>query len=380
MNSKKIYKNMLKERGLSKYACKDKDAIRLNEYKGDIRPNYFRDIDRIIHSLSYTRYMDKTQVFTVQKHDHISKRMVHVQLVSKIARTIGRALCLNEDLIEAIALGHDIGHVPYGHLGERILNSISKECNEGIFMHNVQSVRTFMNIENNGLGSNLTVQVLDGILCHNGEEFISKYEYKNKTEKDFLKDYKSCYKSKENISTLLPMTLEGCVVRVSDGIAYLGRDLEDANVLGLVSKKDIPKSISNVLGYENRDIINTIICDIIEKSLGKDYIAISENVYTAMNDLKTFNYEYIYNKANTNDNIKKIEKMFRKLFDVNLYFLENKIKDSDIYEIYLNKMSKKYTHNNTNERMVLDYIAGMTDDFFHVQYDKIKKYDISSKY
>lgn len=379
MNSKKIYKNMLKEKNLSKYACKDKDAVRLNEYKGDIRPNYFRDIDRIIYSLSYTRYMDKTQVFTEQKHDHISKRMVHVQLVSKIARTIGRALGLNEDLIEAMSLGHDIGHVPYGHLGERILNSISKEHGEGVFMHNVQSVRTFMYLENNGFGSNLTIQTLDGMLCHNGEEFLPIYEYHNKTEKEFIKDYKSCYKSKDKINALIPMTLEGCVVRISDGIAYLGRDLEDASLLGMVSKNDLPKSITDVLGFENSNIINTIILDIINESYGKNYIALSERVYTAMNDLKTFNYEYIYNKVNSNDNIKKIEKMFRKLFDVNLYFLENKITDTDIYNIYLNKMNKKYVNGNTSERIVLDYIAGMTDDFFKTQYDKIKKYDIIGK-
>lgn len=379
MNNKKIYKNMLKEKNLSKYACKDKDAIRLNTYKGDIRPNYFRDIDKIIYSLSYTRYMDKTQVFTEQKNDHISKRMVHVQLVSKIARTIGRALCLNEDLIEAIALGHDIGHVPYGHLGERILNSLSTNCGEGVFMHNVQSVRNFMFLENNGSGSNLTIQVLDGILCHNGEEFLSRYDYKTKLEKDFLKDYKACYKSKDNINNLIPMTLEGCVVRVSDGIAYLGRDLEDANILGLVSKKDLPNNITSVLGFENKDIINTIILDIIEQSYGKNYIAISEKVYTAMNSLKAFNYEYIYNKANSNDNIKKIEKMFKKVFSTNIYFLENKIVDSDIYSVYLNKMSKKYINNNTNERIVLDYIAGMTDEFFKLQYDKIKSYDIMNK-
>ena len=376
MNQKKIYKNMLKEKNLSKYACLDKNAIRLNEYNGDIRPNYFRDIDRIIYSLSYTRYMDKTQVFTTQKNDHISKRMVHVQLVSKIARTIGRALSLNEDLIEAIALGHDIGHVPYGHLGERILNSISKEHNEGIFMHNVQSVRTFMNIENNGNGSNLTIQVLDGIMCHNGEEFLPKYEYRNKTTKEFLKDYKSCYKSKENINNLLPMTLEGCVVRVSDGIAYLGRDLEDANILGMISKKDLPKEITKILGYDNRDIINTIILDIIDNSLGKNYIALSDKVYTAMNNLKTFNYQYIYNKANSNDDIKKIEKMFRKLFEVNVYFIENKVVDSDIYTVFLNSMCKKYINSNTTERIVIDYISGMTDDFFKKQYDKLKKYDI----
>ena len=170
-----IKNNMLKyEKNLNKYASKDKDAIRLNPIKEDIRPNYFRDIDRIIHSLSYTRYSDKTQVFSNNENDHISRRIIHVQLVNKIARTIGRALKLNEDLIEAIALGHDLGHVPFGHTGERILNKISIENNEGIFMHNVQSVRTLMHIENKGLGRNITIQVLDGILCHNGEKLLKK--------------------------------------------------------------------------------------------------------------------------------------------------------------------------------------------------------------
>ena len=163
------------EKYLSEYACLDKEAIRFKEEDSDIRPNYFHDIDRIIHSLSYTRYLDKTQVFTRSDNDHISKRITHVQLVSKIARTIGRALALNEDLIEAIALGHDIGHTPLGHTGEAILNDLSlQELNE-YFAHNIQSVRHLMIVDNNGKGFNLTVQVLDGIMCHNGEMLDSKY-------------------------------------------------------------------------------------------------------------------------------------------------------------------------------------------------------------
>ena len=177
-----IKENMLRyEKDLNKYATHNIDAIRLKDSKSDLRPEFYRDIDRIIHSLGYTRYGDKTQVFSNNENDHISKRIVHVQLVSKIARTIGRALKLNEDLIEAIALGHELGHVPFGHVGERILNDISLKNNEGIFMHNIQSVRTLMDIENNGKGSNLTIQVLDGILCHNGEELLKCYKYKNKT-------------------------------------------------------------------------------------------------------------------------------------------------------------------------------------------------------
>src|SRR5574344_893990 len=243
MNIKEV---MLKRETLySPYAAFDKDAIRLKPFVPDMRPNYSRDIDRIIHSASFTRYMDKTQVFSFKENDNIQTRMVHVQLVSKIARTIGRALSLNEDLIEAIALGHDLGHVPYGHIGERFLNEISLKHNEGYFNHNVQSVRNLMVIENNGEGLNLSVQVLDGILCHNGELELQEYRPKKKTTEDFLNDYNNCYNVPKYVKTLVPMTLEGCVVRLSDIIAYLGRDIEDAEKLGLFNKKDIPKEISD---------------------------------------------------------------------------------------------------------------------------------------
>ena len=163
----KIIENMkIHNQNLSKYASKDEDAVRLQPNKDDFRTSYFRDIDRIIYSLSYTRYIDKTQVFSFENNDMISKRMTHIQLVSKIARTIGRGLSLNEDLIEAASLGHDLGHVPFGHEGEKILNKLSQKYNEGYFHHNVQSVRTLMNIENEGKGNNVTLQVLDAILCH----------------------------------------------------------------------------------------------------------------------------------------------------------------------------------------------------------------------
>ena len=177
---------MLKhEENYSKYATFDKESIRFKDYIPDIRPNFFRDTDRIIYSSSYTRYIGKTQVFTLPTNDNVSRRSIHVQLVAKIARSIGRALSLNEDLIEAIALGHDLGHVPYGHVGERFLNEISLKHNEGYFNHNVQSVRNLMVIENNGKGLNLSVQVLDGILCHNGELELQEYRPKKKTTEDF---------------------------------------------------------------------------------------------------------------------------------------------------------------------------------------------------
>ena len=153
-----------KEKYLSKYATKSSDAIRLKKDDEDIRPAFFHDIDRIIHANSYTRYLDKTQVFTREINDHISKRITHVQLVSKIARTIGRALNLNEDLIEGIALGHDIGHTPLGHVGESILNKISKRELDEYFAHNIQGVRHYMYVEKNGKGLNLSIQILDGII------------------------------------------------------------------------------------------------------------------------------------------------------------------------------------------------------------------------
>lgn len=376
MNIDVIKKNMLKnEAYLSKYACLDEDAIRLKKYnvKEEIRGNYFRDIDRIIYSLSYMRYIDKTQVFSNINNDHISRRIIHVQMVSKIARTIGRALNLNEDLIEAIALGHDIGHVPFGHVGESILNDISLKHGEGIFMHNVQSVRNMMYIEKHGEGINLTLQTLDGILCHNGEQLESKYIAKPKTKEEFLDEYNLCYKSKENIYSLVPMTLEGAVVRISDIVAYIGRDIEDAIRLGIIKKSDISSDIAGILGTTNKQIINTLVLDIINNSYNKPYIKLSDAVLDSLNKLIKFNYNNIYYKANSKDKIDEYKKMFNELFDNYLMEIKSNNKDSDIFTMYLNDMTKTYLENTTDERKVIDYIAGMTDAYFLKQYQNIKK-------
>src|SRR5574344_2704507 len=248
MNKEIEERMLIKNNYLSKYACKDKDAIRFYPTVEDIRPDFFRDIDRIIYSLSYTRYIDKTQVFSNIHNDHISKRMTHVQMVSKIARTIGRALGLNEDLIEAASLGHDLGHVPFGHTGEAILNDISVKNGEGYFNHNVQSVRLLIYVEHDGKGSNLCLQTLDAILCHNGEIESKKYQPIKKDKKEFLTEYNNCYIIKETNTFLLPMTLEVCVVRVSDIISYVGKDIEDAILLHMLKKEDIPSYITDVLG------------------------------------------------------------------------------------------------------------------------------------
>lgn len=367
-----------KDKFLSPYASKNEEGLRLNQESQDIRPNYFRDIDRIIYSLSYTRYIDKTQVFSHKENDHISKRMTHVQMVSKIARTIGRALSLNEDLIEAAALGHDLGHPPFGHTGEAILNKISLELGLGYFNHNIQSVRTLLKIENQGKGSNLCLQTLDAIMCHNGEIELAEYYPVSKDIETFLQEYNLSYQDNNIIKKLRPMTLEGCIVRVSDIIAYIGRDIEDTIRLGIITKDDIPQNIKNILGDNNRDIINTIILDIITNSYQKPYIKISPNIFTAIKELKKFNYENIYYKANTNEDINQYEMMFRKLIEVYYYQLQNNKEEEIIYQSYLNHMSKEYRQNNSNYRIIIDYIAGMTDDYFKKQYEKYKNYQTKS--
>lgn len=358
---------------LSNCACLDSEAIRLKEENdNDIRTPFFRDIDRIIYSLSYNRYSDKTQVFSQNDNDHICKRMIHVQLVSKVARTIGRALNLNEDLIEAAALGHDLGHAPIGHVGESILNKISLEHNEGYFNHNVQSVRTLMNLEENGKGRNITLQVLDGILCHNGEFALKEYRPVNKTKEEFFKEYENTYKNPLAVKKLVPMTLEGCVVRISDIIAYIGKDIEDAIMLGIIKINEIPKEVTEVLGVNNRTTVNTLITDVIASSIGKDYICMSDRVFKALEELKDFNYKNIYLKANSKEQINNYEIMFRSIFNDSLNALKNNDKEANIFKIYLNNMSEEYKNNNTLERIVIDYIAGMTDDFLLNEYNKIK--------
>lgn len=362
--------NLLKnEENMSMYATKSSDGVRLKEFKEDIRPNYFRDIDKIIYSHCYSRYIDKTQVFSFKNNDHITKRIIHVQLVSKIARTIGRALNLNEDLIEAISLGHDVGHVPFGHVGESILNEISLKYLDEPFKHNVQSVRNLMVLENNGRGINLCVQVLDGILCHNGEKLQKIYNYKHKTTEEFIKEYNKCY-TKEKFD-LVPMTLEGCVVRLSDVIGYLGRDIEDAITLGIIDKEDIPINIRKKLGENNSSIISLIINDVIINSINKPYIKLSDEYYNLMNELLDFNYKNIYAKAYTNDEKNKIKEMFNDIYKSYLIDLETNNINSSICKVFLNEMNEEYKNNTSNERIVIDYISGMTDDFFVNEYNKL---------
>ena len=358
------------------YRAKDEDAIRRKQdwdRNKLLRPAYIRDCEKIMHTPYYNRYADKTQVFSFYKNDDISRRALHVQLVSRIARNIGGLLGLNVDLIEAIALGHDIGHTPLGHTGEAFLNEISlRELGE-YFSHNIQSVRDLMFIENNGNGLNLTIQVYDGIMCHNGEMLESIYRPVSKTKEEFLREYNLAYKDIKTSRTFRPMTLEGCVVRISDIIGYIGRDIEDAIMLGIIKREELPDSISNVLGTTNREIINTIVMDIVNNSLNKPYIKLSDDVFKALFDLKKFNYEHIYKYGMTDEMREYYSIGMNKLFTRYLDDIRNKNYESDIFTIFLNGQSDKYNLNTSDKRKVIDFIAGMTDDFFMNEVDNINK-------
>ena len=370
----KVMKNMTENESiLSERASKSKDAIKFKEDKIDIRPAYFRDIDRIIHSLSYTRYIDKTQVYSFVDNDHITHRVLHVQLVSKIARTIGRAVRLNEDLIEAIALGHDVGHSPFGHKGEKFLDNICRREHIGYFCHNAQSVRVLNDLE----GLIITVQTLDGILAHNGEILLNKYEPDKTKTKEDLKNEVNRVMNIENYSKkIVPMTLEGCVVRISDIIAYIGRDIEDAIVVGSINRIDIPSDVVRVLGNNNSEIVNTLILDIIENSYDRDYLCFSKEVFDALMKLKKWSALHIYNSKEATLNEDLLEVCFNKLFDIYLEKLKaidykkgielsDDMTNSDlVFFEFLNSKSEEYLNSTDIRRIVIDYIAGQTDNFF----------------
>lgn len=366
----KINDEMLEEY-LSPYACRSSQAVRLKKEsrKGEfnIRNEFSRDADRILHSTAYTRYMDKTQVFSLFNNDLITHRGLHVQFVAKIARTLGRALKLNEDLIEAIALGHDLGHVPFGHTGERFLSEICESRGLGYFLHNVQSVRVLQELERCGDGLNISVQVLDGILCHNGEFLCRRYVPNfNKTVEDFLHEYEMCSIDKSWDKEIRPMTLEGCVVRICDVVAYIGRDIEDAITVKLISREDIPESITSILGNTNAQIIDTLVEDLLNNSYDKPYLEFSKEKFSALKKLLDFNYKNIYTNPKKEDAEEKYRGLFLSLFESLQYDLANKT--GYITKSYLSDMKKSYTKNNSSDKIVVDFIAGMTDKFFINQY------------
>jgi dGTPase len=355
---------------LSPLAATSTDAVRRHNRKAeDIRTPYTRDADRIIHTRAYTRYIDKTQVFYLVENDHITHRVIHVQIVSKIARTIGRCLRLNEDLIEAIALGHDIGHIPYGHFGETCLSELCEHYGIGRFFHNVQSVQFLDRIED----CDLTMQVLDGILCHNGE--ADDLRISPEVCLNWLAFDKKVQDNADGRRTKAPMTLEGCVVKFSDTIAYIGRDLQDAREVGLIGHTTpVPEECREILGDSNREIINTLIYDLLENSDTEDggYISYSPEVEKALITLRTFSKIHIYNNKKLTSEREKVRQMYATLFATYLNDMEKELKDSKIFTDFIDTswISQNYLASATLPELVRDFIAGMTDRYFAKRYEE----------
>ena len=360
---------------LSKNAAKNSEAIRYfpENRENEIRPPFFHDTDRIIHSNVYTRYIDKTQVFYLCENDHLTHRVLHVQLVAKIARTLGRILKYNEDLIEAIALGHDVGHTPFGHTGERFVSAFLKEKKEGCFRHNAQSFRQLSEIEKNDAGHsiNLCVQTLDGILCHNGEWIAEEYKSDSaKTKETLFEEYRKCLVDEKQTKNLRPMTMEGCIVRVSDVIAYIGRDIEDAIAVNLIKREDIPAEVCEILGNTNKLIVNSLVLDIINNSYGKDTISFSKEAFKALDKLKIWNYDNIYDSPQKMSEDDKIKDMFNSVLNSILNEnLRGNIKQE--YEKWKKEQSEEYFKTNGAARIAVDYLSGMTDDFLMASYREL---------
>ena len=356
------------ERTLPPYATPDSAAIRRRDLQND-RPSvwrtpFIRDVDKILHCPFYNRYADKTQVFSFYRNDDLTRRSLHVQLVSRIARTIGRALRLNLDLIEAIALGHDIGHTPFGHAGEEYLDRCLYRKTGRHFSHNLHSVRVLDGV----FPYNITIQTLSGIACHDGELELSEYRPRPMTDfAAFDEMIAECERDKDAIRRLIPSTLEGCVVRISDIIAYLGKDRQDAERARLTDG-EFP---DGAIGSHNAEIINNLIVNIIDNSYGKDYIALDERHYRALADAKRINYDLIYKNKEVREEMENsVRPMMEELYDRLLSDLTEKRADSPIFTHHIRYVEEAHYRRTIPYReeepnaIVTDYIASMTDDYF----------------
>jgi len=359
------------EEKLSPYAKKSSESLgRKFPIKRDpFRLEFARDETRILHSPPFRRLKHKTQVFLSPNNDHICTRMEHVLHVSSIASVIGRCLSLNIDLINAIAKGHDLGHPPFGHAGERVLDRILKDSGiHGGFKHEVHGLRVVDVLTNYGAGLNLTYEVRDGIVTHCGESF----------ERNVTPDRSRDLTKLETIDErdYHPSTLEGCLVRLVDRIAYLGRDLEDAIKAGLIKKADIPQEIVKNLGSENGQIIGCFVNDTIASSTETDSIEMSRDVFELMTVLKDFNYEYIYMHPEVERKLQKASQMvellyaeLEKILEIsergrNTGYIHTLIREAPVMDVFFHFIKNtNYNEETASWRIVTDYIAGMTDLF-----------------
>ena len=372
--SDKLKARMERERAegtFCSFAFSDRAAVRRNDNPHDRatiwRPAFVRDIDKIMNCPYYNRYADKTQVFSFYRNDDITRRGQHVQYVSRIARTIGAALHLNGDLIEAIALGHDIGHTPFGHAGERFLSELYHARTGRYFSHNIHSVRVLDIL----FPLNISLQTLSGIASHDGELELSEYKPKPLSGfREFDAQIEACYCDAANVKKLVPCTLEGCAVRISDIIAYLGKDRQDAQRVKLLKGEEFA---AGAIGSINAEIVNNLTVNIIENSYGKGYVKLDETHFAALRRAKQEDYDLIYRNEKVerelNENVRPMaEELYEKLLrDLNEGRTNSPVSRHHIAYLdqpyYSRKRSMPYEETERNQ-IVVDYIASMTDDYF----------------
>lgn len=353
------------------YRTSDEDAVRREERPADRssiwRPAFVRDVEKILHMPAYNRYAGKTQVFSFRSNDDLSRRGLHVQLVARIARDIGFALGLNCDLIEAIGLGHDLGHTPFGHAGERCLNDVFHERTGRWFFHNVHSVRVLDRL----YGRNISLQTLDGTLCHNGEYEQRVFELSGLSSfGEFDRVVDECVSGGGAvIGHLRPMTLEGCVVRISDIIAYVGRDRQDAIEAGLLTGDAFEDGLG---GAYNSWILTHASADIIEHSYGKDRIEMSEELFAEIRRAKAENYAKIYRSSGIEgERAEVLARAFELMYERCLDDLHKRDESSFIFRHHITRIEEQLAHygrtydwQSDPEQTVVDYIASMTDGYF----------------
>lgn len=353
---------------LSPYATRDDEAVyerpdAQDEDAGLIRPAFVRDVDRILNNAFYNRCMDKTQVFPFYRNDDLTRRSYHLQLVSQNARKLGAALRLNTRLIEAIALGHDLGHTPFGHCGERVLSDLYFAHTGRYFNHNVHGVRLLRTVA----GRNLSLQTLNGILCHCGEKAFERYEpapCDTFAQLDAMME--RCYTTPGASQTLRPSTLEGCVVRICDILAYLGKDRQDALRLKVISQDEYEIEDS-VLGHANRDFIRNTTANIVKNSIGKPYLAMDPEVFSAIVSIKDLNSRTIYLSDQAHATFDRyIKAMMARLYERLLEDVKTGDESSFIFRHHINAWMLKdnvaYAREDPND-IVVDYIASMTDEY-----------------
>ena len=334
--------------------------------KGSVwRPTFVHDIDKIMHCPYYNRYTDKTQVFSLYRNDDITRRSLHVQLVSRIARTIGASLHLNLDLIEAIALGHDIGHPPFAHTGEAYLDELYHAHTGRHFFHNVHSVRVLDTI----YPYNISLQTLGGILTHNGELLCEEYRPQPiGSFEAFDQILEQCYVSREFTQALMPSTLEGIVVRISDVIAYLGKDRQDAVRTRMADENMF---VNEVIGSINAEIINNLVVNLIENSYGKSYIKLDAEHFAALQKSKQDNYDVIYHNAAASAGLgKTIRPMMGEIYEQLLEDLKRGNRTSPVFRHHIDYVNSAHYNrvvpyeSTEPNQIVVDFIASMTDSYF----------------